>query len=61
MQIEYKGQLPLENKRFECFKCGSRFVAEGEGDEWFVRSTSNTLGKVYIAYCPICGSECRTN
>ena len=33
MIIERSGVLPQDNRRFKCNKCGSQFIAEGEGKE----------------------------
>lgn len=58
MEIEYKGILPPQNKRFNCLNCGSRFIAEGKDNEWFIKEAPKYLPPTYIAYCPICGAEC---
>lgn len=61
MKIEYNPILPPQNKRFECHKCGSRFIAEGKDKEWFVKNAPAYLPPTYIAYCPICGAECHVD
>ena len=60
MKIEYNAVLPPENKRFCCKHCNSRWIAEGEGKEWFIKNTPKYLSETYISYCPICGAETRT-
>ena len=59
MKIEYNSVLISQNRRFTCNKCESRFIAEGEGVEWFIKNNPKYLPKEVIAYCPICGNECR--
>lgn len=57
MIIERNGVLPQDNRRFTCKKCGSQFIAEGEGKEWFIKPGKYEGTSQYIAYCPICGHE----
>ena len=55
MKIEYNAVLPPENKRFQCRKCGSRFIAEK--DEWEVEQEHSYLPPTYVSFCPICGEK----
>ena len=60
MIVEYNAVLPPQNKRFKCNSCGSQWIAEGEGDEWFIKPSKYIDGtEQYISYCPICGAEAR--
>ena len=54
MKIEYDSRVPQSAKRYTCIKCGSRYIAEEEGIDWFERDRKY-FGKEYISYCPICG------
>lgn len=56
MKIEYDARVPQGALRYKCEKCGSQYLAEQEGVDWFERDRKY-LGKYYISYCPICGKE----
>ena len=56
MKIEYDARVPQGAKRYRCKECGSQYIAEEEGLDWFERDRGY-LGKEYISYCPICGKE----
>lgn len=58
MKIEYDSRVPSGARRYICFKCDSRYLAEKEGVDWFERDRKY-LGKQYISYCPVCGTENR--
>lgn len=59
MKIEYNPALPPQNRRFTCHKCQTIYIAEGEGQDWFIRNTPKYLPPVVISYCPVCGTENR--
>ena len=59
MIVEHRGILPQDNRRFKCKECGSQFIAEGEGQEWFIKPGKYVGTEQYIAYCPICVHEVR--
>ena len=57
MKIEYDARVPQGARRYTCRKCGSRYLAEKEGIDWFEKNRPKYLGIEYISYCPCCGTE----
>ena len=57
MKIEYDARVPAGAKRFKCERCGSQYLAEEEGIDWFEKNRPKYLDVEYISYCPICGKE----
>ena len=59
MEVEHIGEKALspQTKRFHCNKCGSQFLATGDGIEWFEKTSPKYMNSTYIAYCPICRAE----
>ena len=59
MKVEYDSRVPQGAIRVTCRECGSRYIAEEEGVDWFERPRPKYLGNQIVSYCPICGAENR--